>query len=41
MRVLVLPYMSWSQALVCGTIVGVIGQLGDLAESLLKRDAGV
>lgn len=41
MRVLVLPYMSLSQALVCGTIVGVVGQLGDLAESLLKRDAGV
>ncbi|HSQ75934.1 MAG TPA: phosphatidate cytidylyltransferase [Bacteroidota bacterium] len=41
MKSLVLPYLSWSQALVCGTIVGVVGQLGDLAESLLKRDAGV
>jgi phosphatidate cytidylyltransferase len=40
-RALVLPYMGVAQALVCGAIVGVFGQLGDLAESLLKRDAGV
>ncbi len=37
----VLPYMSVVDALVCGAIVGVCGQIGDLAESLLKRDAGV
>jgi len=36
-----LPYLTVAQALVCGTIVGVCGQVGDLAESLLKRDAGV
>ena len=40
-RVLLLPYMSVTDALVCGMIVGVCGQIGDLAESLLKRDAGV
>ena len=40
-RILVLPYMSVIDALVCGVIVGVCGQVGDLAESLLKRDAGV
>jgi phosphatidate cytidylyltransferase len=40
-RVLVLPYMSVADALVCGIIAGVCGQIGDLAESLLKRDAGV
>jgi len=40
-RAIVLPYMSVSIALVCGMIVGVFGQLGDLVESLLKRDAGV
>ena len=28
-------------ALVCGALIGVFGQVGDLAESLLKRDAGV
>lgn len=37
---LALPYLTLPQALVCGSIVGVFGQLGDLAESLLKRDAG-
>jgi phosphatidate cytidylyltransferase len=26
---------------VCGAVVGVFGQVGDLGESLLKRDAGV
>jgi phosphatidate cytidylyltransferase len=40
-RALVLPYLSAGSAVVCGLIVGVFGQLGDLAESLLKRDAGV
>ncbi len=41
MRALVLPYLSVAEALVCGVIVGSFGQLGDLAESLLKRDAGL
>jgi phosphatidate cytidylyltransferase len=36
-----LPYMTMSSAIVCGCIVGVFGQLGDMVESLLKRDAGV
>jgi phosphatidate cytidylyltransferase len=40
-KFLVLPYLSVTNALVCGAIVGVFGQVGDLAESLLKRDAGV
>ena len=31
----------WVQALVMATILGVIGQLGDLVESLFKREAGV
>jgi phosphatidate cytidylyltransferase len=36
-----LPYMSAATAIVCGSIVGIGGQLGDLVESLLKRDGGV
>jgi phosphatidate cytidylyltransferase len=37
----VLQFFSVAESLVIGIVVGVFGQLGDLAESLLKRDAGV
>ncbi len=40
-RALVLDYLTLTDALLIGAFVGVLGQLGDLAESLLKRDAGV
>lgn len=40
-RSLALDYLSLSQALVLGTLVGVFGQIGDLVESRFKRDAGV
>jgi phosphatidate cytidylyltransferase len=36
-----LPYLTIVDAAVIGAIVGVFGQIGDLAESHLKRDAGV
>lgn len=40
-KYLVLPFLSLGESLVIGVVVGIFGQLGDLAESLLKRDAGV
>lgn len=40
-KFLVLAYLPVGGALIIGGIVGTFGQLGDLAESLLKRDAGV
>jgi phosphatidate cytidylyltransferase len=36
-----LPDWSMRQALVAGAILGVVGQLGDLVESAMKRSAGV
>jgi len=32
-------YMSWGESIVFGIVLGLIGPLGDLSESLLKRDA--
>lgn len=40
-RHLLLDYLTVWNALVIGAIVGIAGQLGDLTESLFKRDAGV
>jgi phosphatidate cytidylyltransferase len=39
-RYLMLHFLTLGESIVIGVIVGVIGQVGDLAESLLKRDAG-
>ena len=33
------PFLRWVDALVIGVLVGVFAQVGDLVESLLKRDA--
>jgi len=38
---LVLDFLTLQSSIVIGVIVGVFGQLGDLIESLIKRDAGV
>jgi phosphatidate cytidylyltransferase len=40
-RMFFLPFLAAGEAIVCGLIVGVLGQAGDLVESLFKRDAGV
>jgi len=36
-----LPFLTVTDRVLCGVAVGVFGQIGDLAESLLKRDGGV
>jgi len=41
LRFIALPYLSVFHAIVCGGIIGLFGQLGDLVESLIKRSAGV
>lgn len=38
---LVLDFLSFTDALIMGGFVGTIGQIGDLIESLIKRDAAV
>ena len=35
------PEFAWWEGLLAGMVLGAAGQLGDLLESLLKRDAGV
>jgi phosphatidate cytidylyltransferase len=40
-RNMVLEFLLLRDVIILGVIVGTVGQLGDLAESLLKRDAGV
>ena len=40
-KYIVLDYLPLGSAVIIGVIVGSVGQLGDLIESLLKRDAGV
>jgi phosphatidate cytidylyltransferase len=40
-KYLILSFLSWFDVLYIGIIVGLIGQIGDLIESMIKRDAGV
>ena len=40
-KYLVLEFLPLRGALLVGALVGTVGQMGDLVESLLKRDAGV
>jgi phosphatidate cytidylyltransferase len=36
-----MPHLSWGKAAIFGVIIGGIGQMGDLLESMMKRDAQV
>lgn len=40
-KFVVLDFLEWKDVMAIGFIVGTIGQIGDLVESLFKRDAGV
>jgi phosphatidate cytidylyltransferase len=40
-KFIVLDFLDWNTIIALGVIIGIIGQLGDLVESLLKRDAQV
>jgi len=40
-KVLVLNTLNWINVLVIGIIIGTVGQIGDLVESLIKRDSEV
>lgn len=38
-KVIVLDFLSWNNVVITGIIIGTVGQIGDLVESLLKRDS--
>lgn len=40
-KMVVIDFLNWQNVVVIGIILGTVGQVGDLIESLLKRDAGV
>lgn len=40
-KILFLDFFDWNDVIAIGVIIGLFGQIGDLIESLFKRDAGV
>jgi phosphatidate cytidylyltransferase len=40
-KAIFLDILTLTDSIIIGTIVGTVGQIGDLVESLVKRDAGV
>ncbi|MFH0736686.1 MAG: phosphatidate cytidylyltransferase [bacterium] len=41
LKSIILDFLSWQDIIIMGVVVGVFGQMGDLIESLIKRDANV
>jgi phosphatidate cytidylyltransferase len=40
-KFIILDFLTWNNVIIIGIIIGTIGQIGDLVESLFKRDATV
>jgi phosphatidate cytidylyltransferase len=40
-KLIALDFLTWNSTIGIGIIIGVFGQIGDLIESLFKRDSGV
>lgn len=40
-KILLLSFLNWFDIIYMGLVVGIIGQIGDLVESMFKRDVGV
>ncbi len=40
-KLIVLDFLNWNDIIYLGLIVGMVGQIGDLVESMFKRDVGI
>ncbi|MFH1714618.1 MAG: phosphatidate cytidylyltransferase [Elusimicrobiota bacterium] len=40
-KLIVIKYMTFGECLIIGSVIGIVGQFGDFAESVIKRNAGV